>query len=256
MTFMKQKYKTDAINLKSYDFGESDKIIMMYSKDKGLIKCMAKGSKKPNGKLGGRMDMFVANNLLLTKGKSMDSVAQAEILNSFFRIRESSDKIFYSMYCAETVKNFGEENDAESNEIYNLLYGVLARISECSSEVEIQLAVIRFQLKIMTVFGYAPEFDTCNICGEPIGTNYGKFSFENGGLVCEKHSLYGEKADRIHPKIKDFFKALQKTDFNIQTDYDRLADINVSKPCLELLKKYIEHCSPKKFNSTKVLEAI
>ena len=83
---MKQKYKTDAINLKSYDFGEADKIVMMYSKDKGLIKCMAKGSKKQNGKLGGRMDMFVANKLLLTKGKSMDSVSQAEVLNSFLKL--------------------------------------------------------------------------------------------------------------------------------------------------------------------------
>lgn len=81
---MKQKYKTNAINLKSYDFGEADKIVIMYSKDKGLIRCMAKGSKKPNGKLGGRMDMFVANNLLLSKGRSMDTVSQAEVLNSFF----------------------------------------------------------------------------------------------------------------------------------------------------------------------------
>ena len=118
---MKQKYTTNAINLKSYDFGESDRIVLMYSQDKGLIRCIAKGSKKPNGKLGGRMDMFVANNLLLTKGKSMDSVSQAEVLNSFFRIRQDSDRMFYSMACVETVKNFGEENDVESKEVYTIL---------------------------------------------------------------------------------------------------------------------------------------
>lgn len=253
---MKQKYTTNAINLKSYDFGEADKVVLMYSKDKGLIKCMAKGSKKPNGKLCGRMDMFVANNLLLSKGRSMDTVSQAEIVNSFFRIRQSAEKMFYSMYCAETIKNFGEENDEDSKEIYELLYGVFARISECTTEVEILLATIRFQLKVMSIFGYALEFDVCNLCQKEIGQNYSKFSFENGGLICENHSCLGEKTERIHPKIKDFLKTLQNTDFNIKTDYDKLANINVTKPCFELLKKYIEHCSPKKFKSIKVLEAI
>lgn len=253
---MRQKYSTNAINLKSYDYGETDKIVMMYSQDKGLIRCIAKGSKKPNGKLCGRMDMFVANNLLLTKGKSMDSVSQAEIVNSFFRIRQNSEKLFYSMYCVETIKNFGEENDENSEEIYKILYSLLERISDSNTDVEVILATIRFQLQIMQIFGYAPEFQICNICREKIGDNYSKFSKENGGLVCEKHILYGEKSLRIHPKIKDFLYTLQNTDFNIQTSYDKLADVKVSKLCFDMLKEYIEHCSPKKFKSTKVLESI
>ena len=253
---MRQKYTTNAINLKSYDFGEADKIVMMYSKEKGLIKCMAKGSKKPNGKLCGRMDMFVANNLLLTKGKSMDTVSQAEVVNSFFKLRQDSDKLFYSMYCVETIKNFGEENDENSDVVYDLLYSALSKISESKNESDIILTTIKFQLKIMQIFGYAPEFDKCNICRNNIGNNYSKFSLEYGGLVCEEHNLNGEKTSRIHPKIKDFLKTLENTDFNIETPYDKLADIKVTKPCFNLLKEYIEHCSPKKFNSIKVLEAI
>lgn len=253
---MKQKYKTNAINLKTYDFGESDRIVMMYSQDKGLIKCMAKGSKKPNGKLGGRMDMFVANDLLLTKGKSMDTVSQAETLNSFFKIRLNPDKMFYSMYCVETVKNFGEENDEESESIYKLLYDVLEKISNSQTSVEIILATMRFQLKMLKITGYSPDFGVCNICGKEIGSDYSKFSCENGGLVCLEHSLNGEKSERIHPKIKDFLKTLQNTDFNIITDYDKLADVNVSETCFDLLKTYVEYCSPKKFNTTKVLTAI
>ena len=136
------------------------------------------------------------------------------------------------------------------------MYGVLSKISESSSVVEIILAVIRFQLKVVKIFGYAVEFNICNVCQREITSNYSKFSFENGGLICENHHIFGEKTERIHPKIKDFLKTLQDTDFNIQTDYDKLANINVAKPCFELLKNYIEYCSPKKFNSTKVLEAI
>ena len=43
---MKEQFTTNAINLKSYSISESDKIILMYSKEKGLIKGIAKGIKK------------------------------------------------------------------------------------------------------------------------------------------------------------------------------------------------------------------
>ena len=152
---MKQKYTTNAINLKSYDFGEADKIVMMYSKEKGLIKCIAKSSKKPNGKLCGRMDTFVANNLLLTKGKSMDIVSQAEILNSFFRIRQNTEKMFYSMYCVETIKNFGEENDENSNTVYDLLYSV-TRIY-FAYEGTVRFVVFMDVFKLSQLVSYYPK---------------------------------------------------------------------------------------------------
>ena len=43
---MTKNYVTDAINLKSYNLNDADKIIVMYSKDNGLIKGVAKGIKK------------------------------------------------------------------------------------------------------------------------------------------------------------------------------------------------------------------
>ena len=74
-------FVTDAINLKSYNLSEADKIIVMYSKEKGLIRGVAKGVKKPKSKLGARMDLLVANKLMLYKGKNMDTICQAEALN-------------------------------------------------------------------------------------------------------------------------------------------------------------------------------
>ena len=71
-------YVTEAINLKSYNLNDADKIIVMYSKDNGLIIGVAKGIKKPKSKLGARMDLLVANSLQLLKGRSMDTIIQAQ----------------------------------------------------------------------------------------------------------------------------------------------------------------------------------
>ena len=62
---MRENYTTDAINLKSYNLSESDKIMVMYSKQHGLIKGVAKGCKKPKNKLGARMDLLVAKTLCI-----------------------------------------------------------------------------------------------------------------------------------------------------------------------------------------------
>jgi len=150
---MQNNYVTDAINLKSYNLSESDKIIVMYSKSNGLIKGIAKGVKKPKSKLGARMDLLVANTVMLHKGKTFNTICQAESLNTFKQTRTDLDKIFYSMYVAEIVNNFGLENDPGSETIYNLLYKALEYISSSKNKVEILLNVIKFQLQMMEVIG-------------------------------------------------------------------------------------------------------
>ena len=135
-------FVTDAINLKAYNLSEADKIIVMYSKDKGLIRGVAKGVKKPKSKLGARMDLLVANKLMLYKGKNLDRICQAEALNTFHKTRQNMDKIFYSMYITEVVNNFGVEDDPCSKEIYELLYKVLDKISNAENSIEIMISVI------------------------------------------------------------------------------------------------------------------
>ncbi len=100
-------YVTDAINLKSYNLSECDKIMLMYSKEKGLIKGVAKGCKKPKSKLGARMDLLVANTVMLYKGKNLDTICEAKALNTFKDNRQDIDKLLYSSYVSEIVSNFG-----------------------------------------------------------------------------------------------------------------------------------------------------
>ena len=127
-------YVTEAINLKSYNLNDADKIMVMYSKDNGLIKGVAKGIKKPKSKLGARMDLLVANTLQLLKGRSMDTIIQAQTVNNFKKTREDFDKLMYSSYISELVMNFGEGSEAASKEIYDLLYKALNRISDAKEK--------------------------------------------------------------------------------------------------------------------------
>lgn len=249
-------FVTDAINLKAYNLSESDKIIVMYSRDKGLIRGVAKGVKKPKSKLGARMDLLVANKLMLYKGKNLDTICQAEALNTFHKIRSNMDKIFYSLYISEVVSNFGVEDDPCSNEVFDLLYKALEKIASAQNKTEILLAVIKFQLKMMIISGFGIELETCLKCGCELKEDNIYFSSKLGGVICAKcNESYGIPVI-MHHKLRDFLTALAQLDFDTKCDYEEKATEKVCSVCFELLKGYIDLHSPRKFNSTAILQEV
>lgn len=249
-------FVTDAINLKSYNLSESDKIIVMYSKEKGLIKGVAKGCKKPKSKLGARMDMLVANKLMLYKGKNLDTICEAQALNTFKSSRQDMDKLFYSMYISEIVSNFGVEDDPCSGEIYDLFYKALEKIANSKDKKEILIGVIKFQLKIMEISGFGVELDSCLCCREQILAENMYFSSKMGGVICEECNNHLGFKTKMHHKLRDFLLAMLQFDFNYESDYDKKATEKVCSVCFELLKEYIETHSSKKFKTTQILQEV
>ncbi|MFI3300622.1 MAG: DNA repair protein RecO [Candidatus Gastranaerophilales bacterium] len=249
-------FVTDAINLKSYSLSEADKIVVMYSKDKGLIRGIAKGVKKPKSKLGARMDLLVANKLMLHKGKNLDKICQADALNTFNKTRQNMDKIFYSMYLTEVINNFGVEDDPCSSEIYDLLYAGLDRISRADNKIEILIATIKFQLKMMQVSGFGIELETCLHCGCAINDENMYFSSMSGGVLCNKCDVSLQATKVLHYKLRDFLLAMLQFDYDVKSEYEEKANEKVCLVCFELVKDYINNQSSKKFKSTKILQEI
>ena len=243
---------TDAINLKSYNLSESDKIIVMYSKDLGLIKGVAKGVKKPKSKLGARMDSLVANKIMLYKGKNLDTICQAEALNTFKETRKNLDKLVYSSYISEIISIFGVEEDPSSKEIYELFYKTLEKISQAEQKKDVLIAVIKFQLKMMLIAGFGIEFDSCLCCREQILQENMYFSVPMGGVICEEcNESLGVKL-KLHHKIRDFLQAMTQFDFDYKSEYDEKATDKVCDVCFNLLNEYIQSHSNKKFKTLNV----
>lgn len=249
-----QNFMTDAINLKSYNLSESDKIIVMYSRENGLIKGVAKGCKKTKSKLGARMDLLVANQLMLYKGKNLDTICEAKSINTFKNSRQNIDKLLYSTYISEIVTNYGVEDDPCSKEVYDLLYKALDRISNAKDTKEVLIAVIKFQLKIMEISGFGVELDTCLCCREQILDENMYFSSKMGGVICQECNEHLGVKTKMHNKLRDFLLAMLQFDFNYESNYDKKATEKVCSVCCDLLKEYVQtHCH-KKFKSTQVIQ--
>ena len=250
-------FTTDAINIKTYPLSENDNIVVMFSRDKGLIKGVAKGVKKPKSKLGARMQMLVANKLMLNEGKSLDVIKEAQAINPFNKLRYNLDKLNYSIYLSEIIGNFCRENTEEIQEvnknIYELFYKTLENISNANDSVQIVLSVIKFQLKFMREVGLGLELSHCLKCSSKIKDD-AYFSIENGGVTCKDCLDDYSRKIKINIKIIEFLNEILNCDINKPTKYDILVNEKVTTSCFNLLRKYIDIQTGRECKTVKVLE--
>lgn len=251
-----QNYSTDAINIKTYPISEFDNLVVMFSKDMGLIRGIAKGVKRPKSKLGATSQALVANSLILSQRRNLDIIKEASAINPFNKLRYDLDKLTMAIYTAETINTFcvSENMDNSQNEaIYNLLYNTLDNIQNAENKAQILLAEIKFQLAFMNLSGFGIELKRCLKCSKkPIGTVL--FSVETGGISCLDCAIDSVHYVKLHEKIREFLIALNDTPVNEKTKFDDIVNEKVTNSCFNLLKKYIEITSNKKSKAFKVME--
>lgn len=250
------KFTTDAITLKSYSLGESDKIVVMYSKDRGLIRAVAKGVKKPKSKLGSCVDNLIASRFLIAKGKKLDIISQAQGVNTFLNLRKDFSKLSYAMYCADLLYAFAVEDDSDSQELYSLFCDVLEAISSSGFLHNTVLCVLKFQLNLMETLGYSVELDSCVKCCASLNKN-AVFSSAVGGTVCCNCSGESIRGPVVSIKIVDFMRKVKVSEFSNKYFKDEeISSDSVVIFCFNLMKEYISQRSPKKIKAQDFLEMV
>jgi DNA repair protein RecO (recombination protein O) len=187
---MSKTYKATGINLKTQVFGESDRLVTILTKEYGLLTAIAPGARKHNSSLGGRSAMFVVNEVLIAKGRSLDKITQASTVKSYPGLAKDLGKLAASQYLAEIVLSQAlSENPQE--ELYELLNEHLSRLENVSSKNPLQVVAFLCHavFQFMALAGFAPQVDTCCLTQRPLIADFGAarnqvgFSINAGGAI-------------------------------------------------------------------------
>lgn len=165
--------------LKHYDYGEADRILTIYTRERGKLKVNAKGVRKVRSRKGGHLEPFMQVNLLLAKGRNWDLVSQAEAQHAYGNLRENLEMIGYASYAVELVDKFTYEEE-ENAPVYSLLNHVLARLNRGDDPL---LAIRYFEIRMLDVLGFRPELQQCVVTGAAIQPENQFFSAAQGGVV-------------------------------------------------------------------------
>ncbi len=172
-------FKTDAITLRSYNYGENDRIVTLFSDELGMVQAIAKGARKIKSRLMGATLPFCEGNYLLYKGRSLCTITQFEFKRAYKNISDNMSNLLCAEYMAElTLKTGSEYYDRR---LYRLLQEGLGCLENgcCGPE----LLEWAFALRVMDINGVLPNLDCCTRCGEDIkGAAW--FSAAAGGVLC------------------------------------------------------------------------
>ncbi|MFS8905610.1 DNA repair protein RecO [Synechococcus sp. O70.2] len=187
-----QTYRVTGITLKGIPLGESDRVITILTREQGLVRAVAKGSRKPSSKWGGRLEPFVINDLLLVRGRwsaqadasqRLQRIVQAETLQSFPRLGRSLAHLTAAQYLAEVALLLALPDQAQE-ELFVLLVEHLQRIEQAPTQEAVLPLLVHGLYHLLAVGGVAPSLQACCSCGWELADEV-FFCPNLGGLICE-----------------------------------------------------------------------
>ena len=174
--------KLTGIVLNGVAYGESDKILSIYTLEKGTVSAKIKGVKKAGAKLKFASEPFCFAEFLFSSKLDKKTVIGATLLESFYPIREDIKKYFAGGVVLEFVKHFSKENIV-NEELFLLVVNTLKELAYNSDKIVYNL--VKFLIDALKVTGYALNLNGCVDCGNIIeGRTY--FDYNNGGFYCEE----------------------------------------------------------------------
>ncbi len=201
---------TGAIVIDRTKLGESDLILTLLERDGCQGRAVAKGARKPSGKLAARVQLFCELDLLLAQGKSLDVVAEAQLLGSHPGLRGDLERVSAASAVAELARltSFAEAPDPF---LYPICSRALLACEQAEDQPHLDLVVAAYAFKVLSHQGWRPVLDACVACGDLAAT---RFSTLAGGVLCESCAKDVEGAEPVDAALLAWMGALVGSTFD------------------------------------------
>ncbi|OLN18782.1 DNA repair protein RecO [Corynebacterium diphtheriae] len=173
----RESYRERALVVRSYDFGEADRIIVLFTRGRGIVRGVAKGVRRAKSRFGSRLQPFVELDVQLYRGRNLESITAADTV-AYFGAKIIDDVTRFS--AASSILE-GVEKLAVGDEprLFDLTVTALKNMQTCAHPVA---EVDTFLLQGMNIAGWAPSLFDCAQCGAS-GPHHA-FHPSPGGAVC------------------------------------------------------------------------
>ena len=169
----------DGIVLNSRSYGDTSKIIDLFTYDYGIIGVLAKGAKSLKSSLRSSTDKFSYGKFTIYYKKDKLSIlSEVSIINNFSNIKKDIEKISYASFLLDLTNQVYHQN--ENGDLYKLLISALVKINDNFNPLVITNII---ELKYLEYLGVMPNINGCSICGSK---NVITLSSDKGGYLCTK----------------------------------------------------------------------
>ncbi|ASN05200.1 DNA repair protein RecO [Virgibacillus necropolis] len=220
--------KIEGIVIKTQDYGESHKIITIFSKKIGKFSALARGAKKTKSRMAAVTQPFIHGEFFIYLSKGLSTIQQGEVINSNRTIREDIIKTAFAALIVELTDKL-LDSDKPEYYIYDQLIKTIAWISE---HEDADIPIMMYELKLYKKGGFAPTVDRCVNCNRK--EDLVGFSIAEGGLLCNR-------CTSIDPQIIPLPETIAKLlRIFLEVGLEQVGTITIKEPNKQLLRKMLD----------------
>jgi DNA repair protein RecO (recombination protein O) len=184
-------YRDEAFVLRTHRLGEADLILVLLTRDHGIIRGVAKGVRRTKSRFGSRLDRFVRVNVQVYPGRNrakadggLATVTDAATVATYAPvICADVDRFYAGVAMLEVAGQVVQGADPQDTaRIFDLLDAALATLADTATRLPPRTCADRMVLQALTVAGWAPSLVDCAQCGRP--GPHRAFHPAAGGAVC------------------------------------------------------------------------
>lgn len=233
--------KLQAFVISSSDYGESDRIVSLFTLEHGRLKGFARGARNSRKRFGPALETFARIELQLNHKDGLSSLRSADVITLYPGIRAVLGAIAHGLYACELVESLTPEGQPLPR-----LYRLLAAYLERLDTGQVDDADRRFfEINLLNILGYRPSLQECSRCGSTFDA-HGALMQHGGELVCRFCAATGRQI--VPSALQSLSSCLATGRFGVAA-FDRES----LQPAGILIDESLANHSSKKFKSLDFL---
>jgi len=243
-------YRTEAVVIGRMDYGEADRIVTLYTPSRGKLRVIAKGVRRPLSRLGPHLEYFTCCQVMLAKGRELDTVTGADTLDPHLGIRTDLDAFGHASHLVEVLDRLTQDRQAQEA-VYSLLRSSLRLLADGVDP----FAVSRhYELALLTLLGFRPELYRCLNCGAELQASVNNFSRRLGGFICPLCRGTDAGSRPVSLNAQKFLRSLDR--YGLATTARLRVEPALQSELEGLIGDYLRHLTERDLASLRVWRAL
>ncbi|MDD4698957.1 MAG: DNA repair protein RecO [Oscillospiraceae bacterium] len=244
------RLSTDGLIIKENNVGESDRAVVILTRDKGIIRAFVPGARRLRNKNSSSTGMLCYSNIVLFKSRDTYKIDEASAIEVFFSLRSDIVILTVAQYICELCLNLAPEED-RAEDYLRLALNSLHFLSKNKLPIELVKAIT--ELRMMALSGYMPNLVACNKCSL-YESDRMFFDPLHGLLYCDNCKPTNAMLFRVNPTVLTAMRHIVYSEFNKL--YSFTIPDNDLKQLSEIVEKYLVMQTEHKFKTLDFLHSL
>jgi len=248
---VERSYRVEAVVLRHMDLGEADRLLVLYTRERGKIRAIAKGVRRMRSRKAGHLEPFSRSALQLASGRDLSIITQAETVDAYSSLRNDLKLMSHAAYVIELLDRFTFEEEKSDTSLYRLLTSTLGQIA---AGEDMWLVLRYYEMRLLDAMGFRPRLFQCVNCGKEIKAEDQFFSAYSGGVLCPRCGSGLPGGWKVSEEVLKYLRHFQRSTYTEAKRAQPSAEIK--EKVEDLMQQYLTYLLERRLNSPDFIRRV